>query len=46
MISPTNNANREPIGRSGHYATSASMSRGIASVEKNAGKAAPSNCDA
>ena len=31
--------NREPIGRSEMYASSSSMSRGIASVMKNAGKA-------
>ena len=32
-------ANRGPIGRSQRYATASSMSRGIASVKKNAGKA-------
>ncbi len=32
-------ANREPIGRSELYASASSMSRGIASVTKNAGKA-------
>ena len=32
-------ANGEPIGRSERYASSSSMSRGIASVKKNAGKA-------